>query len=93
MHVCIHNVYTSNQAPVHACIHVLASVESWASFAGKKGDNVTTFPRDNGAGYECTHYCFPSAQQTWVFALYRAMALHFGGEVADPTAPFAETAN
>lgn len=48
--------------------------------------------RDNGAGYECTHYCFPSAQQTWVFALYRTLALQFGGGVAKPTTPFLERA-
>ncbi len=47
-------------------------------------------PRDNGAGYECTHYCFPSAQQTWVYALYRAMTLQYRGTVAPPTAAFAD---
>lgn len=29
--------------------------------------------RDNGQGHECTHFCHPSAPQTWVVALYRAL--------------------
>lgn len=49
-----------------------------------------TAHRDNGAGYECTHYCFPSAQQTWVFAFYRALTLRYRGAVADPTAAFVD---
>ena len=27
------------------------------------------YHRDNGAGWECTHYCFPSAPQVWVYHL------------------------
>lgn len=29
--------------------------------------------RDNGAGHECTHYCRPSAMQSWIAALYRVL--------------------
>lgn len=46
------------------------------------------YHRDNGKGWECTHFCFPSAQQTWVFAVYRAFVRHFKGADLDPTAPF-----
>ena len=28
------------------------------------------FHRDNGAGLECTHYCFPSAPQLWTYILF-----------------------
>ncbi|KAK9821784.1 hypothetical protein WJX81_002796 [Elliptochloris bilobata] len=28
------------------------------------------FHRDNGHGHECSHFCFPSAPQVWVHALY-----------------------
>ena len=27
------------------------------------------YHRDNGAGWECTHFCFPSAPQVWVYHL------------------------
>lgn len=27
------------------------------------------YHRDNGAGWECSHYCFPSAPQVWVYHL------------------------
>lgn len=29
--------------------------------------------RDNGQGYECTHFCHPSAPQAWVHSLFRAL--------------------
>lgn len=29
--------------------------------------------RDNGDGLECTHYCFPSAPQLWVHALWTVL--------------------
>ena len=29
--------------------------------------------RDNGAGHECTHFCFPSAPQLWVHALWQML--------------------
>lgn len=31
------------------------------------------YHRDNGAGWECTHYCFPSAPQVWVYHLLRKL--------------------
>ena len=31
------------------------------------------YHRDNGAGWECTHYCFPSAPQVWVYYLLRKL--------------------
>lgn len=46
------------------------------------------YHRDNGKGWECTHFCFPSAQQTWVFALYRAFVERSTGHRLDPTARF-----
>ena len=32
------------------------------------------YHRDNGAGLECTHFCFPSAPQLWVHALWQALS-------------------
>lgn len=31
------------------------------------------YHRDSGAGWECTHYCFPSAPQVWVYHLLRKL--------------------
>ena len=31
------------------------------------------FHRDNGAGLECTHYCFPSAPQLWTYILFNTL--------------------
>lgn len=31
------------------------------------------YHRDSGAGWECTHYCFPSAPQLWVYHLLRKL--------------------
>ena len=31
--------------------------------------DLWNYHRDNGAGWECTHYCFPSAPQVWVHHL------------------------
>ena len=32
------------------------------------------YHRDNGAGLECTHFCFPSAPQLWVHALWQTLS-------------------
>lgn len=32
--------------------------------------DLWNYHRDNGAGWECTHYCFPSAPQVWVHHLF-----------------------
>lgn len=34
------------------------------------------YHRDNGAGYECTHFCSPSAPQVWVFGLIQTLRAH-----------------
>ena len=31
------------------------------------------YHRDSGAGWECTHFCFPSAPQVWVYHLLRKL--------------------
>ena len=41
--------------------------------------------RDNGAGLECTHFCYPSAPQLWLFMLYETL-LKMQGQAAAPPA-------
>lgn len=48
------------------------------------------FHRDNGKGHECTHYCFPSAPQAWVFGLYRALVHRYEGRRVGFSTPFAD---
>lgn len=57
------------------------------------------FHRSNGAGYECTHYCMPSAPQVWVHGLVQTLRshvpqlnAHFGArelvDIAPPSWPY-----
>ena len=42
------------------------------------------FHRDNGAGLECTHYCFPSAPQLWTYILFNTLRRLASGEAGAP---------
>lgn len=55
---------------------VLGNIGLPMSLTWNETQPLYLFHRSNGAGYECTHYCMPSAPQVWIHGLVQTLRSH-----------------